>query len=72
MEVFNTSLEWGNPHILGNVGQRISEVSPESRFSASEIPLCSLIVSFYKEPLCIKFSGCLLVPSSVHSLLTEN
>lgn len=72
MEVFNTSLGWGNSHTLRNMGQRISEVSSDSRFSASEISLCSLIVSFYKEPVCIKFSVCLLVPSSVHSLLTEN
>lgn len=78
VEVFNTSLGWdrslseGPPALFGGLGQRISKVSSDSRFSASEIPTCSLVFSFCKEPLCIKFSVVLLVPVSLHSLLTEN
>ena len=58
--------------LFGNLGQRISKVSSDSRFSASEITPCSLIVSFCKELLFIKFSEFLLMPGSVHCLLTEN
>lgn len=78
VEVFNPSLvpdrnlREALPALLGNLGQRVSKVFSDSRFSASEIPTCSLMVSFCKEPICVKFSVSLSVPVSLHSLLTEN
>ena len=75
-EVSNTSLEWDR-HLLeelsalvGTLGQRISKVSSDSRVCDSVILICFLIVSVYKETF-LEFLF-LLMPSSVHSLLTKN
>lgn len=55
MERFNSSLGWdrnlleGLPGMFGNLGQRISKVHSDPRFSAPKVPICSLIVSCFEE-----------------------